>query len=337
MAEWKDRYNFGNDWVNHQVTVVNIIPVMSNRLKEEQLKDEYCSDIIKSLKNEDQTNDIKKKLYKKRFVIVIEILYKLPDSNHINPRLVLTPALLQQVLHDYHSSTIEGHFGIEKTYLKVITKCWKPNLYEDIKKFCETCQVCLMNKLPKKFTVIPGLKPIPRNPMDKLELNFQGPYKKSLNGNTYIIVATDYLTRYVFAKPLSNSKATVIIKFLKRIFLEHGTPLIIQTDQGRNFLSDELSQFFNENGIYHSISTPYHPQSQRLVERANQVINERIRLFCTNTKQWDKQLQELIYSINTTINKTTMNSPVKLLKGYSPRGAIDNHFKLLENDFDLKA
>ena len=149
MAEWKDRYNFGNDWVNHQVTVVNIIPVMSNRLKEEQLKDEYCSNIIKSLKNEDQTNDIKKKLYKKRFVIVIEILYKLPDSNHINPRLVLTPALLQQVLHDYHSSTIEGHFGIEKTYLKVIAKCWKPNLYKDMKKFCETCQVCLMNKLPK--------------------------------------------------------------------------------------------------------------------------------------------------------------------------------------------
>ena len=336
MAEWKDRYNFGNDWVNHQVTVVNMIPVMSNRLKEEQLKDEYCSDIIKSLKNEDQTNDIKKKLYKKRFVIVIEILYKLPDSNHINPRLVLTPTLLQQVLHDYHSSTVGDHFGIEKTYLKVITKCWKPNLYEDIKKICETCQVCLMNKLPKNFTVIPGLKPIPRNPMDKLELNFQGPYKKSLNDNTHIIVATEYLTLYVFAKPLSNSKATAIIKFLKRIFLEPGIPLIIQTDQGRNFLSDELSQFFNENGIYHSISTPYHPQSQGLVERSNQVINERIRLFCKNIKQWDKQLQELVYSINTII-KSQLNSLFRLLKGYSLREAIDNHFKLLENEFDLKA
>ena len=173
--------------------------------------------------------------------------------------------------------------------------------------------------------------------MDKLELDFQGPYKKSLNGNTYIIVASDYLTRYVFAKPLSNSKATAIIKFLKRIFLEQRTPLIRQTDQGRNFLSDELSQFFNENGILYSISTPYHSQFQGLVERSNQVINERIRLFCKNTKQWDKQLQELICSINTTINKTTINSSFRLLKGYSPRGAIDNHFKLLENDFDLKA
>ena len=193
-----------------------------------------------------------------------------------------------------------------------------------------------MNKLPKKFTVIPGLKPISRNPMDKLELNFQGPYKKSLNGYTYIIVATDYLTRYVFAKPLSNSKATAIIKFLKRIFLEHGIPLLIQTDQGRNFLSDELSQFFNENGIYHSISTPYHPQSQGLVERSNQVINERIQLFCKNIKQWDKQLQELVYSINTII-KSQLNSLFRLLKGYSLREAIDNHFKLLEKDFDLKS
>ena len=107
----------------------------------------------------------------------------------------------------------------------------------------------------------------------------------------------------MFAKPLSNSKATAIIKFLKRIVLEHGTPLIIQTNQGRNFLSDELSQFFNENGIHHSMSTPYHPQSQGLVERSNQVINERIRLFSKNTKQWNKQLQELIYSINNTIIK----------------------------------
>lgn len=140
----------------------------------------------------------------------------------------------------------------------------------------------------------------------------------------------------MFAKPLSNSKATAIIKFLKRIFLEHGIPLLIQTDQGRNFLSDELSQFFNENGIYHSISTPYHPQSQGLVERSNQVINERIQLFCKNIKQWDKQLQELVYSINTII-KSQLNSLFRLLKGYSLREAIDNHFKLLENEFDLKA
>ena len=140
----------------------------------------------------------------------------------------------------------------------------------------------------------------------------------------------------MFAKPLSNSKATAIIKFLKRIFLEPGIPLIIQTNQGRNFLSDELSQFFNENGIYHSISTPYHPQSQGLVERSNQVINERIRLFCKNIKQWDKQLQELVYSINTII-KSQLNSLFRLLKGYSLREAIDNHFKLLENEFDLKA
>jgi len=98
-----------------------------------------------------------------------------------------------------------------------------------------------MNKLPKKFTVILRLKPIPRNLMNKLELDFQGPYKKSLNDNTHIIVATEYLTLYVFAKPLSNSKATAIIKFLKRIFLEHGTPLIIQTNQGRNFQTNYLN------------------------------------------------------------------------------------------------
>jgi len=65
MAEWKDRYNLGNDLFNHQITVVNMIPVMSNQLKEEQLKDEYCSDFIKSLRNEDQTNKKKGNCTKK--------------------------------------------------------------------------------------------------------------------------------------------------------------------------------------------------------------------------------------------------------------------------------
>jgi len=114
--------------------------------------------------------------------------------------------------------------------------------------------------------------------------------------------------------------------------MENGTPQIVQTDQGRNFMSKEVEDFLKLKGIRHVTSTRYHPQTQGLVERNNQTINERVRLFCKNILEWDKHLAELIHSINVSVNKTTKQTPFLLLRGYEPRCQIDNHFKTINID-----
>ena len=63
--------------------------------------------------------------------------------------------------------------------------------------------------------------------MEVVELDIQGPYIKSENGNRYLIVITDYLTRFKFAKAISQQTAKIIIKVLKRIFNENGFKQIV--------------------------------------------------------------------------------------------------------------
>ncbi|MDN8907608.1 hypothetical protein Q0O77_14955, partial [Staphylococcus aureus] len=85
----------------------------------------------------------------------------------------------------------------------------------------------------------------------------------------------------------------------KRIFNKNGFPLRIQTDCGSAFLSHEFQQQMENWFIKHSTSTPYHPQSQGLVERDKATINERIRLYVKPGQaiKWDNNLAELIFAI----------------------------------------
>lgn len=212
-------------------------------------------------------------------------------------------------------------------------------LYERVKKYCEECKKCQQMKVPTQRFKEPGIMPIPRNPMDKIEIDIQGPYPKSRRGNRNIIVATDYLTRFIIAKVAKTVKSSTVIKFIENLMLEHGTPLIIQTDQGTIFTSAEFKQFLKDNKIRQQLSTPYHPQTQGLVERMNKTLNQRIRLSVNPNESldWDLFVKPSVFSINNTINRITGSTPFKLMKGYSPRTPMDNHFFTYEESFDVHA
>ena len=108
-------------------------------------------------------------------------------------------------------------------------------LYERVQKYCEECARCQQMKVPTQKFKEPVIIPIPRNPIDKLEIDIQGPYPKSKRGNCSIIIATDYLTRFIFAKVAKKVTSSTVIKFIENLMLEHGTH--VQTDQGTIFTS----------------------------------------------------------------------------------------------------
>lgn len=145
-------------------------------------------------------------MLEKRFVIVNKVIYKKQDAKHSIPRIVLTEKMLKEILIEYHTKPCGGHLGQEKTYLRINNKFWHPKLFEKVKKFCENCVKCSNIKVPKRKTIIHDTIEIPEGPMDRIEVDIQGPYKKSLKGNQYIIVATDYFSRFVFAKALKISR-----------------------------------------------------------------------------------------------------------------------------------
>ncbi|GKB41013.1 reverse transcriptase domain-containing protein [Tanacetum coccineum] len=92
-----------------------------------------------------------------------------------------------------------------------------------------------------------------------------GPFPSS-RGNKYILVAVDYLSKWVEAKALPTNDARVVCKFLKSLFARFGTPRAIISDRGTHFCNDQFAKVMLKYGVTHRLSTAYHPQTSGQVE-----------------------------------------------------------------------
>ncbi|GJV63916.1 reverse transcriptase domain-containing protein [Tanacetum coccineum] len=99
-------------------------------------------------------------------------------------------------------------------------------------------------------------------------IDFMGPFPSS-RGNKYILVAVDYLSKWVEAKVLPTNDARVVCKFLKSLFARFGAPRAIISDRGTHFCNDQFSKVMLKYGVTHRLSTVYHPQTSGQVEVSN--------------------------------------------------------------------
>nr|GEX88646.1 hypothetical protein [Tanacetum cinerariifolium] len=84
--------------------------------------------------------------------------------------------------------------------------------------------------------------------------------KKILQGKKYILVAVDYLSKWVEGKALPTNDAQVVCKFLKNLFARFGTPRAIINDHGTHFCNDQFAKDMLKFGVTHRLATPYHPK-----------------------------------------------------------------------------
>ncbi|XP_076922594.1 uncharacterized protein LOC143584414 [Bidens hawaiensis] len=93
-----------------------------------------------------------------------------------------------------------------------------------------------------------------------------GPFPMS-HGNKYILMAIDYVSKWVEAQALATNDARVVMKFLKKLFTRFGTPRAIFSDRGTHFCNTVMQKALARYGFTHHTSTAYHPQTNDQVEK----------------------------------------------------------------------
>nr|GEZ99786.1 reverse transcriptase domain-containing protein [Tanacetum cinerariifolium] len=199
-----------------------------------------------------------------------------------------------------HNGPTEGHHGANYTAKKVFDfGFYWLTIYRDAQDLvtrCDTCQhqgkISQRDEMPQNVIQVYEI-------FDIWGINFMGPFPSS-RGNKYIIVAVDYLSKWVEAKALPTNDARVVCKFLKSLFARFGTPRAIISDRDTHLCNDQFAKVVLKYGVTHRLSTAYHPQTSGQVEVSNRGLKRTLeRTVGENRASWSDKLDDALWAFCT--------------------------------------
>ncbi|GJT22089.1 reverse transcriptase domain-containing protein [Tanacetum coccineum] len=246
-----------------------------------------------------------------------------------------------EILKACHEGPTGGHHSANITARKVFDAgfFW-PTIYKDAYELIKSCDAC------QRQGKISQRDEMPQNAIQVCEIfdvwgiDFMGPFPSS-RGNKYILVAVDYLSKWVEAKALPTNDARVVVKFLKSLFSRFGAPRAIISDRGTHFCNDKFARVMSKYGVTHRLSTPYHPQMSGQVEVTNQGLKRILeRTVGENRASWSDKLDDALWAFRTAYKTLIGCTPYKLVYGKACHLPVELEHKaywaLKHANFDLK-
>ncbi|GKB69360.1 reverse transcriptase domain-containing protein [Tanacetum coccineum] len=221
-----------------------------------------------------------------------------------------------EILEHCHSGPTGGHHSASVTGRKVYEAgFYWPNIFRDAKDYVMKCDAC------QKLGNISSRNEMPQNNIQVCEvfdvwgLDFMGPFPDS-RGNKYILVAVDYVSKWVEAQALPTNDARVVVKFLKGLFSRFGVPKALISDRGTHFCNSQLEKALLRYGVTHRISTAYHPQTNGQTEVTNRAIKRILeRSVGYNPKDWSEKLNDALWAFRTAYKTPTGCTPFRMVYG----------------------
>ncbi|GJV76280.1 reverse transcriptase domain-containing protein [Tanacetum coccineum] len=148
-------------------------------------------------------------------------------------------------------------------------------------------------------------------------MNILGPLPPARGGAKFVIVAIDYFTKWIEAKPLVKITGKEVIRFvMDNIFCKFGLPKIIFTDNRAQLVNDPFKSWCGRFEIHQINTAVAHPQANGLVERANRSLMEGIKTRLEREKaEWVDELPNVLWAHRTSIKQSNGETPFSLTYG----------------------
>ncbi|CAM8999789.1 unnamed protein product [Rhodiola kirilowii] len=224
---------------------------------------------------------------------------------------------ISSVISFCHEFACGGHFGPRKTARKILDSgfFW-PSIFKDAKEKCQKCDKCQRVGNMSARNEMPQIPILVNDVFDIWGLDFMGPFPVSC-GYTYILVAVDYVSKWVEAKATRCDDAKTVIEFLRtNLFCRYGVPKAIISDQGTHFCNRIMAATLKRYHVHHRTSTAYHPQSNGQAEISNREIKGILeKMVKPDRKDWSQRLDEALWAYRTAYKTPIGTSPFRLVYG----------------------
>lgn len=226
-------------------------------------------------------------------------------------------SLVPQVLAQLHNSPTGGHLGVQKLQAKVKDCFYWPGWFSDVQQWCRECVECGSHKEFGQQLCAPLQSSVTSRPYERVALDILGPLPETSNLNKYILVVGYYFSKWTESFPLPNQEAKTVTKVLMEEWVcRFGDPRTIHTDQGRNFESTLFRELCHLLNIHKTRTSPYHPQSNGMIERFNRTLLSMLSHFVEdNQSNWDILLPYVMMAYRSSVHASTGFTPYKVVFG----------------------
>lgn len=331
LARWSlllQGHNFG---IEHRKGSQNVVPDTLSRLDLEELCEEFASlvdldadefkddeylDKIKTISdNGESLPDLMVKdglIYKRTIPVTVDR----PCEDYVW-KLWVPSRLTTNTIAKAHEPTTAAHGGFHRTLKRLRELYYWPNMSAQVRDFIKRCEICKGAK-PNYQNMQQPMGPEYKidKPFQKIYVDFLGPYVRSKAGNSYIFIVLDHVTKFVLLKPMSKATSRNVIKFLTgEVFHKFGVPEIVMSDNGKQFVGKDFSNFLDVHGVIHYKTGLYSPQANAS-ERVNQSILAAIRSYLDgDQREWDQNLSAIECALRSSVHSSIGMTPYFALFG----------------------
>lgn len=244
-------------------------------------------------------------------------------------KLVVPKSLMKTALESCHDEASSGHQGVSKTFDRIRERFYWPGYAKAVERYVKSCVTCQqrVGEVPKATAPLHPITvgdPFGMVAVDFLEL------PRSSRGNKYCMVVSDYYTKWPEVVALPDQQALTVARALvSEVISRHGVPRVLHSDQGGSFENKVIRELCRILGTKKVRTTPYHPQSDGLVERLNRTfLNILSKYVDKDPSDWDLWLDIAAFAYRTAKHSSTGFTPFELLYGRNATLPIDLQVQL---------